>query len=359
MGLGAIVVVGAGRDGFNSLSREVPEDKLLSGSIESVEILGRSTLERMIERLVRADVEAITILVPRGTKVPVLNGRFRNVAGLIVDNMTAAITQQLTAYAQKSIDHSFIVAGNLYAESDMLDLFYFHREARQTATRAVNRDGGLDLWVVDCAKAQSGDFDKLLAGTEVSGTTYFIRDYVVQLREPRDLRKLANDALSKRCALRPGGIEIRTGVWVDEGADVHKRARIIAPAYIGRNSTIEEDTLITRCSSIERNCCIDCGTVIEDSSILANTQIGIWLDVCHAVVNGNRLLSLGHEVLVEISDPNVMHAAGSVPKGHRSLVWNYQQGFEQRPVVVADLKKEKSPRHQPHGLEPILSRGGD
>lgn len=355
MGLGAIVIVGAGRDGFTS-PREGRGADCLAGSIESVEILGRSTVERTVERLLRADVEAITILVPRGVPVPVLVGKFENVAGVIADDMPAAIAQQIAEYSQRSIEHSFIIAGNLYAEADLLDLFYFHREARQTATRAISNIGPLDLWAVDCAKAQYSDFETLLTSSQAPGTTYFIRDYVIELREPRDLRKLVTDALSRRCGLRPGGTEIRTGIWVDEGADVHKGARIIAPAYIGRNSKIEEDTLITRCSSIERNCCVDCGTVIEDSSILSNTQIGIWLDVCHAVASGNQLVSLQHEVVLEIADPNVMHATGAAAEGKHSLLWNHQQDFEQRQIVA--VTQEQSPLRQTR-LEPILSRGGD
>ena len=84
---------------------------------------------------------------------------------------------------------------------------------------------------------------------------------------------------------------------------MHRWARIVAPAYIGRGSKIMEDTLITRHSTIEKNCCVDYGTVVEDSSILQNTDIGICLDVCHAVANGNKLLSLDRDVVIEISDP--------------------------------------------------------
>lgn len=69
-----------------------------------------------------------------------------------------------------------------------------------------------------------------------------------------------------------------------------------------------EDTLITRHSSIEKNCCVNYGTVVEDSSILQNTEIGICLDVCHAIANGNRLLSQDRDVVIEISDPTVMRS---------------------------------------------------
>ena len=72
---------------------------------------------------------------------------------------------------------------------------------------------------------------------------------------------------------------------------------------------MSDNVLITRLSSVERDCYIDCGTVIEGSSILSNTHIGIWLDVCHAVVRGNKLWSLNRDVMVEISDPRIMRPA--------------------------------------------------
>ena len=100
------------------------------------------------------------------------------------------------------------------------------------------------------------------------------------------------------------------------------------PAYIGRASKILEDTLITRCSNIERDCYVDYGTVIEDSSILPNTHIGIWLDVCHAVVNGNKLLSLGRNVTLEISDRSIMRAASSVREAAKDHILDFSQEAE-------------------------------
>ena len=114
--------------------------------------------------------------------------------------------------------------------------------------------------------------------------------------------------------MRPSGQELRPGIWVDEGAEIDRRARIVAPAYIGRNSKVRADALVTRCSSIERDCCIDFGTIVEDSSILANTRLGIWLDVRHAVASGDKLMSLKHDVLLEIADPNVMRFNGTLAK---------------------------------------------
>jgi hypothetical protein len=82
----------------------------------------------------------------------------------------------------------------------------------------------------------------------------------------------------------------------------------VAPAYIGCGTKVRADALITRLTNIERDCCIDSGTVVEDSSILSNTTVGICLDLCHAVVNGSELFSLERDVVVEVSDPKVMRS---------------------------------------------------
>ena len=91
-----------------------------------------------------------------------------------------------------------------------------------------------------------------------------------------------------------------------EGAQVEKDSRIVAPAFIGRNVTVSQQCLITRGSSIERNSFVDYGTVIEDTSVLPNSYVGIGLDVCHSIVDGNKLLNLQREVLLEVEDPAVM-----------------------------------------------------
>jgi NDP-sugar pyrophosphorylase family protein len=114
--------------------------------------------------------------------------------------------------------------------------------------------------------------------------------------------------------MRPPGKEIRPGVWVEPGAQIHRRARIIAPAYIGRGAEVREDTLITRSSNLESSCYIDYGTVIEDSSILTNSYIGIWLDVSRAVVKGNKLANVGRNVVLNISDPNVIRENMAIAK---------------------------------------------
>jgi NDP-sugar pyrophosphorylase family protein len=309
------------------------------------DLLGRSMVERAIERFARADAEAVTVLVAADNRlfaVPVVRG-FDHVQITIVqvEDVFAGIARTLKVYSDRGIGHAFVASANLYAETDLLDLFYFHREARQPATRCLDSEGPLDLWVVDCQKALKSDLETLFTTPEEWRVSYFTRDYVNRLEEAKDVRRLVSDALSGGCAMRPSGREMRPGIWVEERAEIHRGARIVAPAFIGRGAKVQQDTLITRCSNIERDCCIDCGTVIEDSSILANTTVGIWLDVCHAVASGNKLLSLGHDVVVEISDPSVMRSTAEVKDS-----WRTRHSYTERMIAGFQPKTSPAPEWQ-------------
>ena len=55
--------------------------------------------------------------------------------------------------------------------------------------------------------------------------------------------------------------------------------------------------------------------MVEDCSILANTTVGICLDLCHAVASGNQLWNLERDVAVEIVDPKVMRFT-TAPRRH-------------------------------------------
>jgi NDP-sugar pyrophosphorylase family protein len=332
VGLGAIVVIGAELGGNRStLPRGSEQEYPLSAPLPCVDVMGRSMTERIAERFVRAGVEVVSVLVSAemARAVQPFCTSFENLTVQVVSDIGSAVIQKCKDFSRGGIEQAFIVSASVYTETDLLDLFYFHREARQTATRAHDSEGPLSLWVVDCAKAYHTDLQDYLAEAEGSAAaSYFIRDYVIRLTHPRDLRRLVSDSLRGRCAMRPSGTELKPGIWVDEGAEIHRKARIVAPAYIGRDSQVMEDTLITRCSNIERGCYIDYGTVIENSSILPNTHIGIWLDVCYAVANGNKLMSLSRNVTLEISDRSILRANGSVRQDARDTILDFSYGTQ-------------------------------
>jgi carbonic anhydrase/acetyltransferase-like protein (isoleucine patch superfamily) len=346
VGLGAILVPGKPFGDFAATSaRSV--DSLLSEPLGYLDVTGRSTVERTIERFVRAEVNIVSVLQDEaGFRRPKpCFTAFENVEFQTVIDPYAAIRQKLREYSRSGIEHSFLLFGDIYAETDLLDLFYFHREARQIATRTMTSEGALDFWVLDCPKATDIDLHSLFM-KKVNGSSYFIREYVNRLIEPRDLRRLASDLLQGRCWSRPSGREVKRGIWIDEGAEVHRWARIVAPAYIGRGCKIMEDTLITRHSCVEKNCSVDYGTVVEKSSVLQDTEIGICLDVCHAVASGNKFLSLDRDVVIEISDPAVMRSNSPLPKPAKARQW---------ARTVLSLNRRKEVQSTPAEFRPAAS----
>ncbi len=354
MGLGAIVVPG---ERYRSTPAAAPDNTnlLLSQPLAYLDIAGRSPVERTIERFVQADVDAVSVLQDeasfRGMKPTFAS--FEKVEFQTVPDPYPAIQRKMREFSRSGIEHSFVLIGNSYGETDLLDFFYFHREARQVATQAMNREGALDLWVVNSSKAQACDPHGVFADPKTIGSSYFIREYVNRLRQPCDLRRLAYDLLQRRCTARPSGREVKRGIWIDEGAEIHRSARIVAPAFIGRGARIMADTLITRNSSIEKNCCLNYGTVVEDSSVLQNTEIGICLDVCHAIANGNRLLNLQRDVVIEISDPTVMRfSLPGKPVAARGWARKFSLfgRHEQEQSAPAGLQPKTSPPVQ-HRLE--------
>ncbi len=300
--------------GFLSAPHQPAQETFLGRPLACVEILGRTMVERTVEQFFQADVELITVLAPVAFSrcLPPLYRPNRTLKVKLTNDIGSAIRRTLNEYSQNGIEHCFVVSGSVYTETDLLDFFFFLREAKRSVSRAADQDGPLDMWVVDTEKGSRCDAESLLVGRGIN--SYLIGGYVRRLDYPCDLRRLIADTLSGHCSMRPSGREVKPGIWIEEGAEVDRRARIVSPAYIGGDSRVQEDALITRCSSIERNCRVDYGTVIEDSSILANTSVGIWLDVRHAIACGDKLFSLAHDVAVEVSDPSVLQSTANAAR---------------------------------------------
>lgn len=271
-----------------------------------VEVLGRSIVARLVAGLRQAGVGPISIF-PDATVAPLLHDIDSSVSTLFpgAENAWSSARQEMEAHKQNGVEATLVTHSAAYIEFDLADLLQFHREHAHAVTRVFDREGPLDMWVVDPARI-GGSESLLTTLRETDCVEYFVRGYVNRLEHLRDLRRLVVDSLNSRCQLRPQGSEVRPGIWLDEGAQVHRDARIVAPAYIGRATKISAQCLITRCSNVESNCQIDYGTVVEDSSILLNSYVGIGLDLSHSIVDGSNLMNLERNVTLEIADPCVI-----------------------------------------------------
>ena len=341
--VGAIVIVEAHSWSDKSPSRSSATEidgarRFVEGPLAFVDLLGRSLLELTIERLIAANVKVTSLIIHPEVvaQMPVFRGAFGNLSVRVADEVWSAVAQILENYSRNNIGCAFVVKPNAYAETDFLDLVDFHLQGQRSVTRASDQQGPIDLWIMNCDVAREKDISPLttaLMQPDFFPASYFVKEYVKRIESPADFRHLVIDAFSQRCNLQPLGEQVRPGVWVDKGAEIQRGARVVGPAYLGARCTVGETALITRFSNLERGSYIDYGTAIEDSSILPNTYVGIWLDVRHSVVHANKLLHIEHGVMVEISDPILLRSNVAGPKPVSSV----------SAIPVASREAHKSP----------------
>lgn len=341
--LSAIVIVGPdpreeGRSREENSSQTAAQPQR-GTPLVCVEVLGQSVVERLAEELWCSGVGVISVLGDVSGCAFSADSAVTATQTSSIEEAWTSATRQLARDRDNGAELVVILRVGPYVDWDFRDAIQSHREQapteqRQAVTRAFGQDGPLDLWIVDAA-AMCDDANLLATLEAAQCARYVVRGYVNRLFDPADLRRLAVDGLTSRCRLRPRGAEPRPGVWMGEGSQVHKDARIVAPTFIGRGTRIAEQCLITRCSNVESNCQIDYGTVLEDSSILPNSYVGIGLDVAHSIVDGTNLLNLERGVTLEIADPCVIRQ-NKIPHQDRTLQSPVPFGVGRAQLISAD-----------------------
>ena len=290
--------------------------------IVALELLGQSALERMMARLQSVGAQAISLVAEEDqfqVKAGMPGCRTENVLLKQPGGIWPVIGSLVDEYATNGFDTILLIRVGAYVEFDFADFLQFHRDKGQAVTRASDRDGPLDFWMINGKHfREAGVFfheEKCMVGK--AGAEYYGgAAYVNRLLHARDIRRLVTDALEQRLSIRPPGKEIRPGVWIDDNARLHPRARVEGPAYIGVGARIEATTLVAGLSNVERHSHIDCGTAVGGASILAHTYLGAWLAVSQAVVCGNKVANLRHNVTVEILDERLIKHTSSFHRAH-------------------------------------------
>jgi NDP-sugar pyrophosphorylase family protein len=247
------------------------------------------------------------------------NGRLQNLVGSNGRATADHATHSFANYQRQGFETVLVVRCGAYVEIDVADMLSFHQQQGNELTRAFTDidNEPLDVWLADPSSLP--DNAPLLSALSSAPAAMFrSQKYANRLQSPRDFRRLILDCFQGRCNLRPHGTEVKPGVWVCEGAQIARSARIVAPAFVGRNVQISDECLITRGSNIESNSVVDYGTVVEDSSVLSNTYVGIGLDLSHSIVDGRNLLNLQHNVSLEITDPVVMRENDTSVRGYET-----------------------------------------
>ncbi len=114
MRLGAIVVIGTHDEALgHEFVHGTPEMGVrdpFGEAVACIEVVGRSTVERIIDRFLSAEVEVVSVFIEAEASRQQL--RFRklteNVTVEVVDEIHSAVDRKLTDYAHSGIEHSVI-----------------------------------------------------------------------------------------------------------------------------------------------------------------------------------------------------------------------------------------------------------
>lgn len=281
--------------------------------VECLEVFGRSVLQRTLQRLIWGTITECAVLVSArhastvARQVASLGPHIKNAVRIhVVEVQDEQVHDVAAGFAAKGIEGVCVFGLGAYAELDPEDVSYFFQASGRDAVGIIDTQGDLDICFAKSQALADGSIDLTQLTEQEFDRSYLYCGYVCRVKSIRDLRKFVVDGFHGRCEARPDGVETRPGVWIADGAQIHRHARIVAPAYIGRHATIGAATLITRCSSVECNSHINDHTALEDSSVLEDTYVGPGLDVMHSIIHGKHLAHLTRKVALDIEDDTLI-----------------------------------------------------
>jgi hypothetical protein len=288
------------RHAFSLIGRNTQET---SRSFAKAEILGASLLERTLRKLESLGTLPPKVLSGGNVSDHVLPTRSTR-TGSFIESWEKAVS----GYVNAGVESILLVRVGTYTDIDYLDFLRFHRETGSPLSHAYSGEVSLDIAVVDATLLRNTDdlFRRVLSHLIPQQKRFRYEGYVNRLRNREELHRLMRDGLQGQCLVSPVGTEIRPGVWCGDGAEIDHTASIEGPAFIGAHAKIGAGCRISGVSSIERDCQVDCGTVIDSSLVLTGTYIGVALDVRRSVVAKAKLFSLDRNIEVSVSDARLI-----------------------------------------------------
>jgi NDP-sugar pyrophosphorylase family protein len=309
-----------------------PPSQFAAMPLPLLDVAGRSALERLSERLELQGISRITAVIEGDPELlrpaVALSSRLeRQIAP--ADRFWRTGENAFLELGQGNTDVVLLIHMGAYLELDLEKLVQCHLEGEQRITRAVV--DGLPLGVFCVYGSRRNDaasiFRSRFESCRGHWTPFPHEGYVNALNDSHDLRQFAVDVLTLKTETRPAGKEIRPGVWVAPQADIERGARLVAPAFVGCSARIRSGAVITRCTTVEHHSEVDCGTVIENSSLLPYSWLGAGLDLSHSVAGMGHIANLRRGAIVEISDPSLF---GLVPANGGRKLWNVATQFPKR-----------------------------
>ena len=312
MDIRAVLLIGGGAEDKGCT------DGVVAGvPIAYLDVLGQSVLERVIRRLRRSGITQATVIsdTPHQAEGFTRQAEFLSAVKYVQAHgaeFWEAGERAFLQSAEAGADLVLTLRVGPYVEVDYDELIQHHLDRHCAVTKTVDHQGSnLEVFVLSASwrKDAAALFQSHLRHLRRDCTPFRCNGYVNRLENASDLRRLGVDGLLRRNSVCPCGIELKPGVWVGPWARIHRKARVVAPAYIGAHAKVRAAAVVTRGSSIEHHAEIDCGTVVENATLLPFSRIGAGLDVMHSVVGFQRIAHLVLNSEVEIHDARLVGMA--------------------------------------------------
>jgi len=322
MQVGAVLVLGGciGNDVSQSSTPEYFPQAMPSffyAPAVMLDLLGEPILYRIIENLRKSGVGPIFFVAEdvfaNHSVVRDISRWQVHVRVAPAEVLRAATQAALKACRECGARTALVMQASKYVELDVAEMLKFHRASGQTVTSARDNSGPLGITMVGSESTEQIMLSERRTPQSIP-LDYMHRHYANRLSTPQDLRRMAQDALLQRCTIRPNGNEVRPGVWVAPSAQLHPRARVLNPSYIGAHTRLRSGVVITRGTNIEHHCEVDRGSVVENATILPHTYLGSSLDIAHSIVNRNAMIDVRRAVEVEISDRSLIGSTSPLPR---------------------------------------------
>lgn len=311
MDIRAVVLVGHPEAGDNASC--LTESETFSGvPLSLLPVLGRPLVHRLVDRLKRAAVDSIAVLNAAGdcSSPLVQDARRSDMKWNDVSAPQAwrAAEEQFDDFVHHGADLVILIRLGAYAEVEIDPLIQFHLDQRNHVTQVATESGALDFFVLSSSRRNDAAFllRNKLAKMRLLAKPFMTRGYVNPLQNAADFRRLVIDTFSQKTSIQPAGEQVRPGIWIGNGAKVHRSVRLVAPCYIGPYSKVRKGALITRGSAVEHHSIVDCGSVVEASSVLPLSYLGAGLDLTHSILGGKRIASLKYGAELEIEDKSLV-----------------------------------------------------
>ena len=330
---------------------EAPTEERFAGMpLALLDIAGKSLLEHVAGRLRSFGIDEIAVVCDRDfdhracSTQPAVH---RHMAER--ENLWTTCENVFNDFAQTGAEMVLVQRLGAYVEVNYDHFLQFHLDHSAHVSLLCDGDGSLDLLAISASRRNNAAylFRHQLSQFRQPPAHYFFNGVVNRMRDIRDFRKLTQDVLLQRTELRPAGEEVRPGIWAGNGARIERGARVVAPAFLGAHSRVRAAAVITRASSIGHHAEIDCGTIVESSTVLPYSYLGAALELANSVAGFSRLANLERNVEVEIADRKLL-GLRSASASRRVLE---TAALFARFVPVEMIRGIFAPRRQPLPME--------